>query len=65
MIFFLLFFVCVKDAFLPKKYNLMKLSNSLYVLLDIDVFTRVVIHIKFMKRALGEFHKFHMKWPRV
>ena len=21
--------------------------------------------MKFMKRAFGEFHKFHMKWPRV
>ena len=45
--FFWLFFVCMKDAFLPKNYNLMKLSNSLYVLLDIEVFTRVVIHMKF------------------
>ena len=22
-------------------------------------------HMKFMKRAFGEFNKFHMKWPRV
>ena len=22
-------------------------------------------HIKFMKRAFGEFHEFHMKWPPV
>ena len=54
--------VCVKDAFLPKNYNLMELSNCLYVLLYIEDLIRVVIHMKFMKRA---FSVFHMKWPRV